>query len=80
MRQANGRGTWDRRSVLIVDEAAMISTKHFVGAVDKAASAAGAKVILAGDEQAARQHRARRHVRDALRASMERPSCTVSGA
>jgi Ti-type conjugative transfer relaxase TraA len=50
MRQANGRSVWDRRSVLIVDEAAMISTKHLSGLLS-AASRAGAKVILAGDEK-----------------------------
>jgi ATP-dependent exoDNAse (exonuclease V) alpha subunit len=48
MRQANGRGAWDRRSVLIVDEAAMISTKH-LSALLTVAGTAGAKVILAGD-------------------------------
>ena len=50
MRQANGRAAWDRRSVLVVDEAAMLSTKH-LSALLTAASGAGAKVILAGDDK-----------------------------
>jgi len=50
MRQKNGRAAWDRRSVLMVDEAAMISTKH-LAALLTAAETSGAKVILAGDEK-----------------------------
>ena len=41
---------WDRHTVLIVDEAAMLSTKH-LAAVTGQARAAGAKLILAGDDQ-----------------------------
>ena len=48
MRQASGRKTWNRRTVLMIDEAGMISTKHFAALMTKA-DAAGAKVILAGD-------------------------------
>ncbi|HME85860.1 MAG TPA: AAA family ATPase [Roseiarcus sp.] len=50
MRQASGRSTWDRRTVLMIDEAGMLSTKHFAALMTKA-EAAGAKVILAGDEK-----------------------------
>ena len=50
MRQANGRAAWDRRSILVVDEAAMLSTKH-LSALLTAARGAGAKVILAGDDK-----------------------------
>jgi Ti-type conjugative transfer relaxase TraA len=49
MRQASGRKTWDSRTVLMIDEAGMIATKHFA-ALMKKAEAAGAKVILAGDK------------------------------
>ena len=49
MRQASGRNKWNSRTVLMVDEAGMISTKHFADLMKKA-DAAGAKVILAGDE------------------------------
>lgn len=41
---------WDRHTVLIVDEAAMLSTKH-LAAVTRQVRAAGAKLILAGDDQ-----------------------------
>ena len=41
---------WDARTVLIVDEAAMLSTKH-LAAVTGQARAAGAKLILAGDDK-----------------------------
>ena len=41
---------WDGRTVLIVDEAAMLSTKH-LAAVTGQARAAGAKLILAGDDK-----------------------------
>ena len=50
MRQASGRATWNSRTVLMVDEAAMISTKHLAALMTKA-EAAGAKVILAGDDR-----------------------------
>jgi ATP-dependent exoDNAse (exonuclease V) alpha subunit len=41
---------WDGRTVLIVDEAAMLSTKH-LAAVTGQARASGAKLILAGDDK-----------------------------
>jgi Ti-type conjugative transfer relaxase TraA len=50
MRQNAGRDPWTRRSVLIVDEAAMVSSKHLAALLTKA-DTAGAKVILAGDDQ-----------------------------
>ncbi len=44
-----GRTAWDKNTVLIVDEAAMIATEH-LAAVTTAARQAGAKLILAGDD------------------------------
>ena len=41
---------WDKNTVLMVDEAAMLSTKHLAAVMTKAADA-GAKVILAGDDK-----------------------------
>jgi hypothetical protein len=41
---------WDRNTVLMVDEAAMLSTKHLAAVMTKAEEA-GAKVILAGDDK-----------------------------
>jgi hypothetical protein len=41
---------WDKNTVLMVDEAAMLSTKHLAAVMTKA-DAAGAKVILAGDDK-----------------------------
>ena len=46
----NGRAGWTRNTVLIVDEAAMISTKN-LAALAAGARAAGAKLILAGDDK-----------------------------
>ncbi len=46
----NGRDAFDRRTVLIVDEAAMLDTK-VTGELLLAAREAGAKVILAGDDR-----------------------------
>jgi hypothetical protein len=46
----NGRGTWDRNTVLIVDEAAMIATDH-LAKLAAAARQSGAKLILAGDDK-----------------------------
>ena len=46
----NGRETWDARTVLVVDEAAMVDT-HILGELLAQARAAGAKVILAGDDR-----------------------------
>ena len=40
---------WNRRTVLMVDEAAMLSTRHLAMLMSKAAGA-GAKVILTGDD------------------------------
>ena len=45
-----GSDRWDRRTVLIVDEAGMLSTKH-LAEVTGLAQAAGAKLILAGDDR-----------------------------
>jgi hypothetical protein len=44
-----GRTAWDKNTVLVVDEAAMIATEH-LASLTKAAHQAGAKVILAGDD------------------------------
>jgi Ti-type conjugative transfer relaxase TraA len=49
-RLKNGRGAWDRRTVLVVDEAAMLDAR-ITGEVLAAAREAGAKVILAGDDR-----------------------------
>ena len=49
-RLKNGRTVWDRRTVLIVDEAAMLDAR-ITGEVLIAARQAGAKVILAGDDR-----------------------------
>ena len=46
----SGASQWDRRTVLIVDEAGMLSTQH-LAAVTSQARAAGAKLILAGDDK-----------------------------
>jgi Ti-type conjugative transfer relaxase TraA len=45
-----GATQWDRRTVLIVDEAGMLSTKHLAAVIEQA-RAAGAKLILAGDDK-----------------------------
>ena len=51
MRQRSGHGkAWNSRTVLMLDEAAMISTTH-LAALLTAADAAGAKVIVSGDGQ-----------------------------
>lgn len=49
MRLDHGRARWDKNSVLIVDEAAMLSTESLAKLTD-AARQAGAKLILAGDD------------------------------
>jgi len=46
----NGRTSWDRRTVLVVDEAAMLDSR-VTGEVLAEARAAGAKVILTGDDR-----------------------------
>jgi hypothetical protein len=46
----HGRTNWNRNTVLIVDEAAMISTEQ-LARVAAAAKQAGAKLILAGDDR-----------------------------
>ncbi len=46
----NGRARWDRRTVVIVDEAAMIDTK-LMAMLTAHAYANGAKLILAGDDR-----------------------------
>jgi Ti-type conjugative transfer relaxase TraA len=45
-----GSTQWNTRTVLVVDEAGMLSTKHLAQVVTQA-RAAGAKLILAGDDQ-----------------------------
>jgi ATP-dependent exoDNAse (exonuclease V) alpha subunit len=49
-RLKNGRTVWDRRTVLIIDEAAMLDSR-VTGEVLAEARQAGAKVILAGDDR-----------------------------
>jgi Ti-type conjugative transfer relaxase TraA len=44
------RAHWNRRTVLMVDEAAMLSTRDMVGLLH-AADQAGAKLVLVGDER-----------------------------
>lgn len=46
----NGRTGWDRRTVVMVDEAAMLDTK-LMAMVTAHAHAAGAKLILVGDDR-----------------------------
>ena len=46
----NGRTSWDRRTVVVVDEAAMLDSR-VTGEVLTEAKRAGAKVILAGDDR-----------------------------
>jgi hypothetical protein len=46
----NGRSSWDRDTVVIVDEAAMLDTR-VTGELLGAARQAGAKVVLAGDDR-----------------------------
>ena len=46
----NGRRQWDGRTVVMVDEAAMIDTK-LMAELTRHASAAGAKLILVGDDR-----------------------------
>jgi len=52
--QVNGRydraPAWDRRTLVIVDEAAMMDTRTYKRLMDRAAES-GAKVILAGDDR-----------------------------
>jgi len=50
MRLDNGRSAWNRRTVIMVDEAAMLSTKHLAALMEHA-DASGAKLILAGDDK-----------------------------
>ena len=45
-----GRATWDQKTVIMVDEAAMVSTK-FMALVAAHARDAGAKLILVGDDR-----------------------------
>ncbi len=49
-RLKNGRTAWDRRTVVVVDEAAMLDS-HVTGELLDAVRAAGAKMILAGDDR-----------------------------
>ena len=47
---ANGRQQWDSRTVVVVDEAAMLDTAH-MAMITAYARDAGAKLILAGDDR-----------------------------
>ncbi|MBV9828311.1 MAG: MobA/MobL family protein [Alphaproteobacteria bacterium] len=49
-RLEHGSSRWDARTVLIVDEAGMLSTRHFACLTAHARSS-GAKLILAGDDK-----------------------------
>jgi Ti-type conjugative transfer relaxase TraA len=49
-RLKNGRGQWDRRTLVVVDEAAMMDAK-VTGEVLREARLSGTKVILAGDDR-----------------------------
>ena len=46
----NGRTTWDRRTVVVVDEAAMLDSR-VTGELLAEAKRAGAKLVLAGDDR-----------------------------
>lgn len=46
----NGRAVWDRRTVVVVDEAAMLDSR-VTGELVAQARRAGAKVVLAGDDR-----------------------------
>ena len=61
-RVEHGSSRWEHRTVLVVDEAAMLSTRDLGALVGKAREA-GAKLILAGDDRQLTEHRARRDVR-----------------
>ena len=50
VRLKNGRTSWDRRTVVVVDEAAMLDSR-VTGELLAEARRAGAKVILAGDDR-----------------------------
>ena len=47
---ANGRQHWDSKTVVIVDEAAMLDTAH-MAMITAYAQEAGAKLILVGDDR-----------------------------
>ncbi|MER9420683.1 AAA family ATPase [Mesorhizobium sp. M0306] len=49
-RLKNGRAQWDRRTLVVVDEAAMMDAK-VTGEVLREARLSGAKVVLAGDDR-----------------------------
>ena len=49
-RLKNGRESWDEKTVLVVDEAAMMDTR-ILGELLSEAREAGAKVVLAGDDR-----------------------------
>lgn len=46
----NGRGTWNNRTVVMIDEAAMIDTRN-IAMLTAHAEATGAKLILTGDDR-----------------------------
>jgi Ti-type conjugative transfer relaxase TraA len=49
-RLKNGNARWDRRTLVVIDEAAMMDAK-VTGALLREAKLAGAKVVLAGDDR-----------------------------
>ena len=65
-RSTTAARNWDSRTVVIVDEAAMLDTK-LMAMVTAHAHDAGAKLILVGDDRQLIEHRPRRHVRRAER-------------
>ena len=73
-RLETGAVRWDRRTVLIVDEAGMLSTKH-LAAVTAQARASGAKLILAGDDKQLASIE-RGGMFGASRKNTARPNCT----
>ena len=73
----SGATRWDSRTVLIVDEAGMLSTKH-LAASDRAGAGGRRQIDPRRRRQAARQHRARRPVRGAQGDSTAAPNCTRS--
>ena len=63
-RLKNGRATWDARTLVVVDEAAMLDSR-ITGELLAEARRSGAKLVLAGDDRQLASSRARRAVRGA---------------